>query len=273
MNDQLLDLTGHTIVVTGGAGALGLPTVRLLYDHGADVAVLDSAAPEALRDAAEAAGEGIGSRSEPASRSGPRVRHFRTDLTSDEETREAFDAVEDAFGVPDIVCGHAGVARSGSLPDFPVADFDTVHDLNVRSGYVVASEAARRWIARDRPGHLIFTSSWVQDVPWPGVTAYAASKAAVRAMARGFARELAPYGIRANVVAPGIVDAGMAREQWDTEPDYRRRASRAIPLGRLQPPESVAHAFLFLCSPMASYMTGSTLLVDGGASLYPMDED
>lgn len=90
-------------------------------------------------------------------------------------------------------------------------------------------------------------------------------------VARGFARELAPT-IRANIVAPGIVGVGMAKCQWDTEPQYRARAKKAIPLSAMQTPESVAHAFLFLCSPLAEYMTGSVLLIDGGASLYPMDE-
>ena len=88
---------------------------------------------------------------------------------------------------------------------------------------------------------------------------------------RGMARELAPHGIRVNAIAPGIVGAGMAKRQWDTEPGYRRRAEKAIPLGRLQPPESVADGFVFLCSDASNYMTGATLLVDGGCSLYPMD--
>ncbi|MEP7358204.1 MAG: SDR family oxidoreductase, partial [Anaerolineales bacterium] len=121
-------------------------------------------------------------------------------------------------------------------------------------------------------GHLIFTTSWVQDVPWPEITPYSSSKAAMRALMRGFARELAPHNIRANAIAPGIVAAGLAQRQWDTDPSYRARAQKAIPLGFMQPPESVANAFLFLCSGMASYMTGSVLLVDGGCSLYPMDE-
>ena len=88
---------------------------------------------------------------------------------------------------------------------------------------------------------------------------------------RSFARELAPKGIRANAVAPGIVGVGMAKRAWDTDPSYRARAGKASPLGAMQPPETVAYAFLFLCSEMANYMTGSVLLMDGGCSLYPMD--
>ena len=76
----------------------------------------------------------------------------------------------------------------------------------------------------------------MQDVPWPGITPYAAGKAAVVALMRGFARELAPCGIRSNAVAPGIVGSGMAKRQWDTDPAYRARARRAVPLGALQTP-------------------------------------
>jgi glucose 1-dehydrogenase len=93
----------------------------------------------------------------------------------------------------------------------------------------------------------------------------------MKMLMRGMALELAAKGIRVNSVAPGIVEVGMARRQWDTEPDYRRRAEKAIPLGALQAPESVADAMIFLCSDASDYMTGATLLADGGCSLYPMD--
>ena len=120
-------------------------------------------------------------------------------------------------------------------------------------------------------GKIIFTSSWVQDVPWPDITPYNVTKSGIKMLMRGMARELAAKGIRVNSVAPGIVAVGMAKRQWDTEPDYRRRAQKAIPLGYMQPPESVADALIFLSSDASDYITGATLLVDGGSSLYPMD--
>ncbi len=95
-------------------------------------------------------------------------------------------------------------------------------------------------IERGIQGKIIFTSSWVQDEPWPDITPYNVSKSGMKMLMRGMARELAAQGLCVNAIAPGIVAVGMAKRQWDTEPDYRRRAEKAIPLGYMQPAESVA---------------------------------
>jgi NAD(P)-dependent dehydrogenase (short-subunit alcohol dehydrogenase family) len=182
-----------------------------------------------------------------------------------------FDRVASAIGMPDIVCCHAGMAGAYPVEHYPLERYDALMSLNLRSPFIVAQAASRRWIDQGKHGHLIYTTSWVQDVPWPEITPYTASKAGLKAIMRGFARELAPKHIRANAIAPGIVAVGLAKRQWDTEPAYRARAEKAIPLGFMQPSESVANAFVFLCSDLADYMTGSVLLVDGGCSLYPMD--
>lgn len=251
-----LDLSKKIILITGGAGAIGQVVVRTLLAHGATVAVNDVIPAE---DA-----EAVLPKSD-------RVRYFRADAARAEEASAMFDAIERELGIPNVVCCHAGMVGAHPVTDYPLAEYDKLMEVNVRAAFVVAQEAARRWIARGIAGHLIFTTSWVQDVPWPEITPYTMSKSAMKAMMRGFARELAGKGIRANAIAPGIVGVGMAKRQWDTDPSYRARASKAIPLGYMQPPESVADAFAFLCSDMASYMTGATLLVDGGCSLYPMD--
>jgi NAD(P)-dependent dehydrogenase (short-subunit alcohol dehydrogenase family) len=144
-------------------------------------------------------------------------------------------------------------------------------DVNLKSAFLVAQASARAMVERGIRGKIIFTSSWVQNVPWPDITPYNVTKSGMKMLMKGMARELAGKGIRVNALAPGIVGVGMGKRQWDTEPDYRRRAERAIPLGYLQPPESVAEALLFLCSGASDYITGTTLLADGGCSLYPMD--
>lgn len=247
-----LDLSSEVVVITGGAGALGEVIVATLAAHGARVCILDVAAPTGARP-------GI-------------ALHRQTDVADPEDMDRALAQVRDELGTwPTTVLCHAGIVGTHRLTDYPLDEFDDLFRTNVRGAYVTARQASRRWLAEGLPGHLVFTTSWVHQVPWPEIGPYTASKAAVVQLARAFARELAPRSIRANAMAPGIVGAGMARHQWDTDDDYRRRAVRAIPLGDLQTPQSVADAFLFLCSPLASYMTGSVLTVDGGASLYPLD--
>lgn len=138
------------------------------------------------------------------------------------------------------LCCHAGVAEAHPVQDFPLDTFDRIFNVNVRAAFLLARAASRRWVEHGLAGQLLFTTSWVQDVPWPEIAPYSVSKAALKSLARSFARELAPHGSRANAIAPGTVAAGMAKQQWDNEPSYRARAKRAIPLGHLQPPESVA---------------------------------
>ncbi|MFZ1754123.1 MAG: SDR family oxidoreductase [Caldilineaceae bacterium] len=254
---DLLDLSDKKILITGGAGAIGRVVVDVLSSHGATVVANDVVA------AADA---------HAALPHGENVRYIQADATDAAEVERLYAAMEQTVGLPNVVCCHTGMVGAYSVQDYPLAEFDSLMNLNVRSSFVVAQTAAKRWIAAGTPGLLIFTTSWVQDVPWPEITPYNASKAAMKALMRGFARELAPHNIRANAVAPGIVGVGMAKRQWDTDPSYQARARKAIPLGQMQTPESVAHAFLYLCSPLAAYMTGSVLLVDGGCSLYPMDE-
>lgn len=255
-----LDLSAKTILITGGAGAIGQVVVTTLAANGAQVAVND-VLPDADGEAI-LAGLDV-----PAGR----VVYLRGDAADPSAAEQCLDAVSATWGMPQIIACHAGMVDAYPVQDYPLDRFDQLMQVNVRAAFVMAQAAARRWIAAGTPGLLLFTTSWVQDVPWPEITPYTASKASMKALMRGFARELAPHGIRANAIAPGIVGVGLAKRQWDTDPGYRARAHKAIPLGLLQDPQSVANAFLFLCSDLSAYMTGSVLLVDGGCSLYPMD--
>lgn len=253
-----LGLDGRHVLVTGGAGALGTSIVAALQRHGATVSVADILDEADMRRRVGSLADGL--------------RYLRTDVTVEGDVRALFDALA-PDGLPVAVCVNAGMTHAAGVAEYPLDAFDAIMRLNMRGSYLIAREATRRWMVDGRRGHLIFTTSWVQDVPWPRITPYAASKAGLRAMMRGFAHELAPHGIRANAVAPGIVAAGMALEQWQTDPAYRARTARAVPLGALQPPDSIGDAFAFLCSDLATWITGATLVVDGGASLYPFDTE
>lgn len=256
MTRLTLDMDGLLILLTGAAGAIGVVVVDRLVAQGAHVVAVDVVAEDVAAGVLPRNG----------------CTYLRADASDEAAVTAVFDAVVASTGrLPDAVCCHAGVVASHPVERYPLEELDELFRVNVRAAFVTAREAASRWRDAGEAGHLVFTSSWVQDVPWPGIAPYSASKAALRSLARSFARELAPYGIRSNALAPGIVGVGMAKRQWDEDPEYRSRAARAVPLGRLQTAESVADAFVLLLSPLAAYATGSVFLVDGGCSLYPMD--
>ncbi len=244
------------VFITGALGGIGLPTVKLLRDLGSSVVACDLLDETTARAAHSEILEG--------------VDYVACDITIGPDIDALISSWSDA-DLPPAVCSLAGMVTSSPMLEQSAQDMLAVFNLNFHAQVRLAQTVTKRWIETGTPGHFIFVSSWVQDVPWHGIGPYSPSKAALRSIARTFSREHAADAIRYNVLAPGIVATGMAQQQWDTEPDYQARAARAIPLGRLQPAESVAQSVAFLCSTWAQYMTGSTLLVDGGASLYPMD--
>ncbi|MAS37936.1 MAG: SDR family oxidoreductase [Anaerolineaceae bacterium] len=253
-------LAGQHIVISGGAGAIGVGIVRKLVEHGAQVTVNDIVAPDEARQRLQTAGVKLES-----------THYVQADLTLEADVRRLIAAAREKFGpVHNALC-HVGTVFPGPLLDITLAEWEKTQSVNVTTAFLLGQAAAKAMIEDHIQGQLIFTSSWVAQVPWPEIGPYNASKAAMNQLMRSFARELATEGIRANAIAPGIVGVGLAKWQWDTDPTYRARAQKAIPLGDMQLLDSVADAFLFMCSPASRYMTGSILTVDGGCSLYPMD--
>jgi len=253
-------LEGKTVLITGGLGAIGRVVVSALLAHSARVAVNDVLAVEK----AEQLGKELAWPSE-------RFAYVRADVTKPEGAAELVNRTLEVFERLDVALCHAGMAHTCPILLYSEEEWDRILAVNLKSAFLVAQASARAMVERGIKGKIIFTSSWVQDIPWPDITPYNVTKSGMKMLMKGMARELAGKGIRVNSLAPGIVGVGMGKRQWDTEPDYRRRAERAIPLGYLQPPESVADAVLFLCSEASDYITGTTLLADGGCSLYPMD--
>ena len=253
-------LAERHIVISGGCGAIGVGVVRKLTEHGAKVTIndiLESEVAEARLRESEIDLE--------------KTTYVKADLTQASEVDGLVRTARSTFGPIHTALCHVGMVIPKPLLEYAEDEWAETMEVNVKTAFLLGKASARAMLEDEVSGHLIFTTSWVADVPWPEIGPYSASKAAMKQLMRSFARELADKGVRANAIAPGIVGVGLAKRQWDTDPSYRARAQKAIPLGEMQPLESVANAFLFLCSPAADYMTGSVLLVDGGCSLYPMD--
>jgi len=198
--------------------------------------------------------------------------YHQVNITNSAEVAKLLESLK-TVAVPGALVNLAGIVHSGAIHEQSEEAIREVFEVNVIGQTLIAQAFIKQWLATESPGNIIFTSSWIDHVPWPSVTPYAASKAAIVSISRGIARELATKKIRSNIISPGIVNIGMAAKQWRDEPDYRQRAQRAIPLGNLQEPISVAYGIEFLLSEKSSYMTGSNLLIDGGASLYPLDPE
>ena len=260
MTSQERSSESRSIFITGGLGDIGSASALRLAQDGHRVTVSGRLDPKAgTKAVAELAGSDAGTRK--------RLRYVQADVTDP----ASLEAAIEAMPTIDVAIANAGLVRSSPFLQITADAWQAHLDTNLTGAFHTAQVAARRFVEDGTAGLLLFTSSWVANVPWPEIAAYAVTKAGMEMLARQAARELATYGIRANVVAPGIVDAGMARVQRRTEPQYAARAERVIPLNEFQTVEQVAGAFSFLCSADADYMTGSTLLTDGGASLYAFD--
>ena len=176
------------------------------------------------------------------------------------------------WGRLDFAIPNAAVVQNQPFLEITPEAFAQTLNVNLMGCFHVAQLAARVMNSQQPDDHgvrgkILFTGSWVQDMPWPEGTSYIVSKAGIKALARNMAQELAARGIRVNVVAPGIVMAGLSKVVYETDPAYGPRATAAIPLGEFGTADQVADAFAFMCGPASNYMTGSVLLVDGGCSL------
>lgn len=249
-------IEGIHVVIAGGAGDIGSAMAADLARHGASVTLLD-------RKSETEAAQWI----ERASANGP-VGYLQVDVTN----RAAVDRALASLAGLDVAIANQAIGWGIPFLELTQEQWQAHIDINLTGCFNVGQAAARLMVGRNQGGRILFTGSWVQEVPWPEISAYSTTKAGIRMLARAMARELASYGIRVNVIAPGIVYAGLAKHQMETEPQYARRVRNIIPLGELQTPEQIAQATTFLCSSASSAMTGAVLLVDGGASLFQFDE-
>lgn len=243
---------GKSVVVTGAAGVFGRWIAAAFAREGASVCLSDQRA-----DRLEAVADEIGL---PHER---RLLHA-TQLAEESSIQDLAEAVKSAWGAPDVVVNNAGIYPHQGLLDLPAAEWDRIFDVNLRAPFLVTRELARLMIAEGRRGSVITISSGAARQMRNGSVPYCTSKTAVERLTKGFALELAPYGIRVNVVEPGFAPGSAVSPLSD---EYVERMKARIPLGRTSGPGDTPEAILFLCSDKASFITGTVLSVDGGNSI------
>ncbi|MEO1060484.1 MAG: SDR family NAD(P)-dependent oxidoreductase [Actinomycetota bacterium] len=177
----------------------------------------------------------------------------------------AIAAVLEAFGPPDVWVNNAGIVRFGPLLDLPLDDWRAVLDVNL-TGTFVAARAAANAMAAAGSGSIVNITSMNGVAPGPNAGAYGSTKAAVGLLTQQMAIEWGPLGIRVNAVAPGLIDAGMSEPIY-ADPETRAARESKVPLGRLGRAADIAEAVLFLADERSAYVTGQTLLVDGGVTM------
>jgi NAD(P)-dependent dehydrogenase (short-subunit alcohol dehydrogenase family) len=249
----LIDLTGKTAVVTGGGKGMGAGICRCLAGAGATVCVAD------IDDAsAKSTAEALGGH----------AYSLHLDMSDPASIAALAAEVVRRSGSLDIWVNNAGVYPMIPMFSDSVDLWDFTHDVNLRGVFVGSREAARQMIAAKRPGVIVNIASIAADrAGHVSLTAYAASKAGVKALTRSMAAALGPFGIRVTAISPGVVETdGMLAQEQEMAAAGANTGNRAalIPLRRVGSPDDIGRAVLFMASDLAAFVTGTTLDVDGG---------
>jgi glucose 1-dehydrogenase len=250
--------------VTGASSGIGRAIALALGEAGADIAVNYSSAEG---PALEVVGmlQGMGRR----------AFAFKADVADEIQVAALFQRTRAEFGSVDILINNAGLQKDAPLHEMSVAQWQRVIDVNLTGQFLCAREAVREFRRRGPApdisralGKILCVSSVHEVIPWAGHVNYAASKGGVMLMMKSIAQEYAAERIRVNSVAPGAIRTPINREAWET-PEAYESLMKLVPYKRIGEPEDLARAAVWLVSDEADYVTGTTLFVDGGMTLYP----
>ncbi len=247
-----MTLEGEIALVTGGSRGIGRASAIALAKEGAEV-IINFVSNEAK--AKETCNE--------IAALGGKASAVKFNVANPEETKSAIELILKDKKKISILVNNAGITRDGLMMRYSVEDWDQVLDTNLRSAFIV-SQAVIRSMMKERKGSIIHMGSIVGITGNPGQAAYCAAKAGIIGLTKSMAKELASRNIRVNAIAPGFIETDMTHQLTE---DQKKNIFDVIPLGRIGTADEIAQAVVFLASPNSSYITGQTLVVDGGMGM------
>jgi glucose 1-dehydrogenase len=257
-------LRGQRALVTGGSSGIGAATCRALAKAGARVVV------NYLSDAEQAAGVVHDIEAE-----GGEAMALQGDVSSEEQVKRMFGQMIEAWGSIDILVANAGMQWDGPIEEMSLKQWNKVLEVNLTGQFLCAREAViefkRRGVDSDlscAAGKIICMSSVHDIIPWAGHINYATSKGGVLMFMQSLAQEVAHLKIRVNGISPGAIKTPINHSAWST-PEAEADLLKLIPYQRVGDPMDIGRAAVWLCSDASDYVTGTTLYVDGGMTLYP----
>ncbi len=257
-------LKGQSALVTGANSGIGKAVAIALGNEGANVAVNFVTHPETADDVVN----------EIKSNGGNAIA-LQADVSKEDQVQNMFQELYKAFGTIDILVNNAGLQKDSPLTEMSLADWQLVIDINLTGQFLCAREAAKEFIKRgvvaDRSkaaGKIICMSSVHQVIPWAGHVNYASSKGGINMLMQSMAQELAPHKIRVNSIGPGAIQTPINKQAWET-PAALNSLLTLIPYGRIGQPEDIGMLAAWLACDESDYITGATIFMDGGMTLYP----
>jgi glucose 1-dehydrogenase len=257
-------LRGQKALVTGANSGIGLGVALALGHAGADVVVNYVSGEETAQQVVE-----------EIKQSGVQAYAHKADVSREDQVQAMFQRMFGAFGTIDILINNAGLQRDAPFEQMTFEQWNTVLNVNLTGQFLCAREAVREFKRRGvvpevscAAGKIICISSVHEVIPWAGHVNYAASKGGVMLMMKSIAQEVAPYRIRVNSIAPGAIRTPINTAAWQTSEAYEALMT-LVPYKRIGETDDIGHAAVWLASDAADYVTGISLYIDGGMTLYP----
>jgi glucose 1-dehydrogenase len=257
-------LRGKNVLVTGGTSGIGQAIAVRFAEHGANVAINYLRSPEEARETEQQ----VHACTARVRQMGVRDVVVGGDVSDEDDVVRMVSEAIDGLGGIDVLVNNAGIQISRPSDELSSADFDRVLAVNLRGAFLCAREAIRHFLAEGKAGSIVNVSSVHQLIPKPNYLGYSTSKGGMQNLTRSLALEFAGRGIRVNGIGPGATVTPINRA-WIDDPVKRAQVEEHIPMQRAGEADEMAGVTCFLASDMAAYMTGQTLFVDGGLTLFP----